>query len=162
MSGFRLQRVLRLREEDERLAKVAWAEAVRASRDAAARVEEAREAHRAGVRAQEELQAGLANGGPRSGALMVQLERGADAVDALAVRIQELETARLEAANHAALARAEFDAARSRAQALARLEEKWVKEQRLLARRRGERQLDDVLAARRIAEQNAANGANAS
>ena len=56
MTGFRLSRLLRLRKEDEKIARSTWVETLRLERAASARMTEAKGAHDTGMRALAALQ----------------------------------------------------------------------------------------------------------
>lgn len=138
---FRLGRLLRVRAEEERSAKLAWAVEVagaRAAADVQARAEGALESAR---REAARTRAGEVPG--RSlGAAPLEETVFAAMGDEIART-----AARAEAAAEAADgARARYDEARGRVLALERLQQRWSKEQRRTRRRREARALDETLA----------------
>lgn len=141
-SHFRLGRLLRVRAEEERTAKAAWASSTANARAAAAANADAA---RALQRARHEA------AGSRSGAVP-GFALGAAPVEetvfaAMGAEITRTGAAAESAAEAAAGARLHFDEARGRVLALERLEQRWRREQRRTRRRREARALDETLAA---------------
>lgn len=138
MTAFRLERLVRLREREEREEKLRWAAALQG-------VFEARETRQAGVaelrRAHDELSA--APGAALSPARRLVAE---GTLDRLGDRKAAQEQAVQEALRLADEARAPYDQRRREAEALRRLEERWVADRRKRRRRRDERTRQEHIA----------------
>jgi len=152
---FRLGRLLRVRAEEERSAKLAWAVEVagaRAAADQRARAEGALESARreaAGTRSGEVP--GYALGAaPLEETVFAAM---GDEITRTAARADA-------AAEAAAGARARYDEARGRVLALERLQQRWSRDQRRARRRREARALDETLATT-ATRQHAATAQNA-
>lgn len=137
MSDFRLARLLRLREREEREAKLRWAAAARAVQSAADRRAEGRVAlDRAYDDLASEHEARTVDEGRAAHATL----SAHATLDALVGRKVEQEAALQQARESAAAARIPYDEKRRDVEALKRLEERWRRERRRKRRRREERQ----------------------
>ena len=143
MTSFRLARLLRLRERQEREEKLLWAAASRNVQVAAER----REVCRAALeRAYAELADGLAVPGPDPGTAARAALAAHRAIDALVERKSDQEASLQGARRLAAEARIPYDAKRREVEALKRLEQRWQRERRRKRRRREERDRQEHIA----------------
>jgi len=150
---FRLDRLLRVRAEEERSAKLAWATTVTEARRASAATEAAQGAL---VAARHEAAATRAAGVPGRALGAAPLEETVFA--AMGGEVERATAAARTAEASASAARERFDEARRRVLALERLQQRWSKERRRDRRRREARALDETLAAiaardRRLADE---------
>ena len=148
MSTIRLARLLRLREEQAKAAKQAWALGERSAVQAAQQLERARAAVRA---ARAELAAAQETAGAQSGASMGTVLGSHAAIDSLTRRLQGDEARWRDLKLRASELHLEYTKARRDAEALLTLEQRWRTSLRRERRRRDERARDEVIAARAAA-----------
>lgn len=145
MTSFRLARLLRLRENQERVAREAWAAAQRETLRAAAARVAARETLE---RASDEIASAHDGSDARSGASMQGTLAAYGALDHLRERSQDAVAAETEAAQHADEVRVPYDERRREVEALKRLETRWKEAERKARLRREYRATEAFLVAR--------------
>ena len=143
MTGFRLARLLRLREREEREAKLHWAAAARASLIAAERRESGRVALE---RAHDDLAGAHATAGSQPGGALRSTLAAHSAIDSLVQRKVDEEAALGRARQEALDARVPYESKRRDVEALERLQTRWKRERRRLRRRREERDRQEYIA----------------
>ena len=139
MSTFRLERLLNLRKDQESEAKIYWAQAEAAVRDAI-RVREEKEA--AVLRAFDEITA------QRNHASIVATLSAYERLDALQAESHATKEAVDEARRRAADARTPYEQRRLEVEALRRLQERWLKDQRKERRRKENREREAFIQGR--------------
>lgn len=142
MSGFRLARLLKLREDQADAAKQRWAVAQRAVVEATAAVEAARARLDAGRASLAASMGGRHEGGGIGSILGAH--RALDSLEA-AIAAHREELARAQ--GHADERRREYDQAARSVKALSRLEDRWKRE-RTARRRRADARIQDEFVAR--------------
>lgn len=148
MNAFRLARLLRLREKQASVKRLAWAVSERDVASADDGVQHAKSELTAG---EEQLRGGLVqrrHAGSMQTLLGAHVMLDAQRAD-IDVRRARLEQARLVASEK----RVESQASKRDVEALARLEHRWLKEQKARARRRAARASDEYIASKVSMEQ---------
>ncbi|QDV04991.1 hypothetical protein Poly30_04860 [Planctomycetes bacterium Poly30] len=149
MSSFRLARLLALREQQAKAEKIRWAQAERAARDAA----EQRQAGRERVAlARQELVRNQVPGEGAPGPSVHATLAAYDALDGLTARTVSDDTALVQARARAEEARKPYDVRRRDVEALKRLEQRWLNEERRQRRRKENREREAFINGRRPTE----------
>lgn len=149
MTSFRLARLLALREEQAKAEKIRWAQAQRAARDAA----DQRDAGRERVRdARRSLATSHETDDASPGRSVQSTLAAYEVLDALTARTAS-DDAKLQEANaRAAEARQPYDLRRRDVEALKRLEQRWLQEQRRQRRRKEDREREAFINSRFTAD----------